>query len=56
MGSNTTCPHGACPLGTRPGGALSAMFYAYIVKSLKDQRFYYGSTADLDRRIKNHNG
>ena len=31
------------------------MFYAYILKSLKDQTYYYGSTEDLQDRIKSHN-
>ena len=31
------------------------MFYAYILKSLKDGGFYYGSTNDLEERLKNHN-
>ena len=31
------------------------MFYAYILKSLKDGGFYYGSTDDLEERLKIHN-
>lgn len=31
------------------------MFYAYILKSEKDERFYYGSCEDLDERITKHN-
>ena len=31
------------------------MFYAYILKSLKDGGFYYGSSKDLEKRLKNHN-
>ena len=31
------------------------MFYAYILKSLKDGGFYYGSTNDLVERLNNHN-
>ncbi len=31
------------------------MFYAYILKSLKDSSFYYGSTKDLEARLKEHN-
>ena len=30
------------------------MFYVYILISLKDARFYIGSTADLRKRIKEH--
>jgi len=31
------------------------MYYSYILKSLKDGTHYYGSTAKLDSRLKNHN-
>ena len=31
------------------------MFYAYILKSLEDQTYYYGSIANLQDRIKAHN-
>jgi len=31
------------------------MAQAYILRSLKDGRFYYGSTEDLDYRLKAHN-
>ena len=31
------------------------MFYAYILKSLKDNTYYYGSTNNLDARIRIHN-
>ena len=31
------------------------MFYAYILKSLKDKTYYYGSTKDLEARIRTHN-
>ena len=31
------------------------MFFAYILKSLKDQTYYYGSTKNLEERIKVHN-
>lgn len=31
------------------------MFYAYILKSLKDGGFYYGSSNDLEERLKNYN-
>lgn len=30
-------------------------YYSYILKSLKDNGYYYGSTSDLDNRLKNHN-
>jgi len=31
------------------------MFYAYILQSEKDGRYYYGSTSDLKKRLKYHN-
>ena len=31
------------------------MAHAYILKSLKDGGFYYGSTEDLEGRVKAHN-
>jgi putative endonuclease len=31
------------------------MFYAYILKSQKDNRYYYGSTGDLQKRLREHN-
>lgn len=31
------------------------MYYAYILKSLKDNTYYYGATNDLGNRIKAHN-
>ena len=34
---------------------LRKMFYAYILKSLKDNTYYYGSTADIKSRLKTHN-
>ena len=30
-------------------------FYTYILKSLKDGRYYYGSTSDLTKRLVKHN-
>jgi len=30
-------------------------YYAYILKSLKDKRYYYGSTSNLDYRLERHN-
>ena len=32
------------------------MFYAYILKSEKDGKYYFGSYADLELRLKAHNG
>jgi len=31
------------------------MFYVYILKSLKNGRFYIGSTNNLERRLNEHN-
>jgi len=31
------------------------MFFAYILKSLKDGKYYYGSTSDIDLRLIEHN-
>jgi len=31
------------------------MFYVYVLKSLKDQKLYTGSTNNLERRLKEHN-
>lgn len=30
------------------------MFYVYVLQSLKDRKFYVGSTSDLKRRIAEH--
>jgi len=31
------------------------VYYCYILKSLKDSRYYYGFTSNLDERLKKHN-
>lgn len=31
------------------------MYYAYILKSLHDKKYYYGSTSDFKRRLTEHN-
>lgn len=31
------------------------MYYVYALKSLKDKRFYFGFTKDLEKRIGEHN-
>ena len=31
------------------------MYYSYILKSLKDQSYYYGSTENIIQRLKVHN-
>jgi putative endonuclease len=30
-------------------------YYAYILRSLKDGRYYYGSCENLERRLQKHN-
>jgi len=31
------------------------MFYVYILKSLRDEKYYIGHTKDLEQRIQDHN-
>lgn len=31
------------------------MYYVYILRSLKDYRYYIGSTKDIKKRIEEHN-
>jgi len=31
------------------------MYYTYIIKSLKSGRYYYGISADIDKRLYYHN-
>ena len=31
------------------------MYFTYILKSLKDGKYYYGSTSNLENRLKFHN-
>jgi putative endonuclease len=31
------------------------MYYFYVLQSQKDNQYYYGSTTDLKRRVKEHN-
>ncbi len=31
------------------------MFYCYVLKSLKDEKHYYGHTANLELRLDQHN-
>jgi len=33
---------------------LLKMYYVYILQSKKDNKYYIGSTADLERRIREH--
>jgi len=30
-------------------------YYSYILKSLADNKYYYGSTSDIEKRLKKHN-
>lgn len=32
------------------------MYYTYVLRSIKDTKFYTGSTNDLRKRLKEHNG
>ena len=34
---------------------FTVVFYTYILKSVKDGRYYYGSCEDLDIRLAKHN-
>ena len=34
---------------------LPFMYYAYVLKSSKDGKYYYGHTADLNSRLNEHN-
>jgi putative endonuclease len=40
-------------VGSNP--TLSAMYYAYILRSLRDGTYYYGSASDLQERLRAHN-
>jgi putative endonuclease len=31
------------------------MYYAYILRSVKDGTFYYGSCEDINKRLRQHN-
>ena len=35
--------------------AFLIMYFAYIIESESTQRWYYGSTSDLERRLDGHN-
>ncbi len=36
-------------------GSNAMRYFSYILKSLKDNKYYYGSTIDLEKRLKKHN-
>lgn len=40
---------------TLPPHSNFLMFYFYVLKSLKDEKLYWGYSDDLRRRIKDHN-
>ncbi|MFZ6033830.1 MAG: GIY-YIG nuclease family protein [Melioribacter sp.] len=31
------------------------MYFTYVLQSLKDRRYYYGSASNLEERLKAHN-
>jgi putative endonuclease len=35
--------------------SIAMKFYVYILRSLKDHRYYYGFTSDLQTRLQFHN-
>ncbi|MFH2068384.1 MAG: GIY-YIG nuclease family protein [Candidatus Omnitrophota bacterium] len=35
--------------------SITSMYYVYILRSLKDNRFYTGYTENIQRRFKEHN-
>jgi hypothetical protein len=37
------------------GWSIFYMYYVYILRSLVNDRYYIGSTKDLERRLKKHN-
>jgi putative endonuclease len=39
----------------RPPPLLQNMYYVYLLKSLKDEKYYIGYTNDLRRRLTEHN-
>jgi putative endonuclease len=49
---------GAPPRGSFGGvveDASNFMYFAYILISLKDGKYYYGSTSDIEKRLSHHN-
>ena len=42
---------------TEEGASLKhgEMYFAYVLRSLKDGTHYYGSTSDMDKRLQEHN-
>ena len=43
------------PEGGGAGNGAVSMYYVYILKSEVDRGYYYGSTSDLSRRVREHN-
>ena len=50
-----SCPAGMPSAKTAARKYETSMACAYILRSQKDGKFYYGSTEDLDTRLKAHN-
>lgn len=48
-------PRGLCPAGSPPKNNSSMTGFVYILRSLKDNKKYIGSTVDLERRLDEHN-
>jgi putative endonuclease len=42
------------PVCRQAGHQLWSMFYVYIIRSVRDGKFYTGMTDDMDRRITEH--
>ena len=56
------CPEGiklhlSCPEGIPSGktGLGRGMYFAYIIKSIKDGKYYYGHTHNIEKRLLKHN-
>jgi putative endonuclease len=48
-------PEGSSSEREKLASARNRMAIAYILKSVKDGKYYYGSTEDLETRLKAHN-
>ena len=58
MGFSRRDSFGGTPLVThkpRRTGVYLFMIYTYILQSLKDKKYYYGHTSNLDTRLKENN-
>jgi putative endonuclease len=45
----------APPFAKGGGSTVKNMYYVYIIKSKKDQKFYIGCTGNLKNRLTEHN-